>query len=124
MERKIKRGANFVMTQELFDDMLEKYLGFERGSIETWDVTSQHHMRAIEISIVTNDERFPIVTEGSRFPTITPIVSSVKVSDDPLRFEARFNGFSDIVETRLQEEIKKHEVDENGFYKIPRDNNP
>lgn len=96
MERRIKRGANFVMSQELFDDMLAKYLGLEPGSISVWSITNQHYARSVEISVTTDDERFPEIPEGSRFPTLTPIVEDVKVSDDPPRFEVKFKGFIEV----------------------------
>lgn len=96
MERKIKRGANFVLSQELFDDMLSKYIGLETGSISVWSITNQHYARAVEISVITDDERFPEIPEGSRFPTLTPIVEDVKVSDNPLRFETQLKGFIEV----------------------------
>lgn len=96
MDKKTVRGASFVISEELFNDMLSKYLGFEPEALRVWHVTNQHYMRAVEVSITTDDERFPEIPEGSIFPRLSPIVEAVKVSDDPLRYEVRFVGFSEV----------------------------
>lgn len=99
-KKKVKRGARIVMSNEMFSDMLNEYLGLEQGTIEIWHVTNQHHMRSVEISFTSDDERLPVLTEGAVFPeiyTFIEVETSVESTTGKVSKKGKLRLFGDAV---------------------------
>ena len=69
---KLTRGAVITITQELFNDIIAKGIGFKSGrEIDVLHVSNTYHNRAFELTIKadSDDNRFPVTPEGCRYPT-------------------------------------------------------
>jgi hypothetical protein len=95
-KKKIERGGSIIMSEPLFNDMLSRYFGLEPETLRVACVTTEHHKRAVKISFVTDDERFPELIEGQPYPEITIATEMMKPADKPNRSEIKVLGFEGI----------------------------
>lgn len=68
---KAVRGAVITISQELFNEIIAKGLGFNSGhEIDVLHISNTYYNRAFEVTIKADSEdvRFPVTLEGCRFP--------------------------------------------------------
>lgn len=99
--KQVRRGGSFVLSNEMFENMLCDYLGFEQGSLMVRHVTTEHYRHAVKISVVAEDERFPVLEEGMRYPILNPICE-VEVRESVYGINGtriKFKGFAEFGES-------------------------
>ena len=81
------RGGTFVISEDMFSQIMSEALGFEKGTIQVRWITGEHFHRAFKVTVTSNSELFPRVAEGCEFPVLTPSIETV------VTHRRKFNGF-------------------------------